>query len=523
MVIPDKPLGGTELMYNELISRLDPKILDRYSIFNYISNADFNKKTIYWNQLSYDQDAVQFLKDEDLMNKIDYFVFVSHWQAEMFRKTFGIPGYKTWVIKNASLPIPEKNFSDLGEKIKVCYTSTPWRGLSVLLDAWEKIDTTNCELHIFSSTKIYGTDFHSTAGHRFTELFERAKNMPNVVYRDYTPNEELRKELSTFDILAYPCVFEETSCISVIEALTAGLKVVCSNIGALPETTEGWADMYTIKPDANYHSTYFASLLDNNIKSVRSEESTQRLQVQSDLFRRRWSWDTRANDWASFFNQIIFMEEATVANQPNTEPTNYSLPSIQIPTLTESDTVIDIGAFDGSFTKEALDAGAGKVLAFEPSQEGFDVISLELKDSTKVSLYSDAVWSKDDLIISFKNDGANSTAFTTDSSFKVKTISLDTILKDIEEVRLLKITAQGAEYPILLTCTQLHKVKEIAADVHIITDETTLQSPLSWKGREMFPRMIEEYLKQSSFDVQLEITETPTVLRLKAINLAATN
>ncbi len=44
MVIPDKPLGGTELMYNELMSRLDPKILERYSIFNYISNADFNKK-----------------------------------------------------------------------------------------------------------------------------------------------------------------------------------------------------------------------------------------------------------------------------------------------------------------------------------------------------------------------------------------------------------------------------------------------------------------------------------------------
>jgi FkbM family methyltransferase len=523
MVIPDKPLGGTELMYNELMSRLDTKILERYSIFNYISNADFNKKTIYWNQLSYDQDAVQFLKDEDLRNKIDYFVFVSHWQAEMFRKTFGIPGYKTWVIKNASLPIPEKNFSELGEKIKVCYTSTPWRGLSVLLDAWEKIDTTNCELHIFSSAKIYGIDFYSTAGHRYTEYFERAKNIPNVVYRDYTPNEELRNELASFDIMAYPCIFEETSCISVIEALTAGLKVVCSNIGALPETTEGWADIYTIKPDANYHSTYFASLLDGNIKSVRSEESTQRLQIQSDFFRRRWSWDARANDWASFFNQIINMEETIVVNQQTTEPINYSLPPIQIPILSETDTVIDIGAFDGDFTKNALDAGAGKVLAFEPSQEGYAIMSEELKDNTKVSLFSEAVWSKDDLIISFNNNGANSTAFVTDSSFKVRTISLDTILKDIEEVKLLKITAQGAEYPILLTCTQLHKVKEIVADVHIITDETNLQSPLSWKGREMLPRMIEEYLKQSVFDVNLEATDAPTVLRLKAINLAYSN
>ena len=95
----DKPKGGTELMFDELMRRLPANYKEQFSIFNYLPQADFSKKTIYWNQLSYDQDAVQALKDPKLVEQIDHFVFVSHWQSEIFRKIFNIPGYKTHVLK----------------------------------------------------------------------------------------------------------------------------------------------------------------------------------------------------------------------------------------------------------------------------------------------------------------------------------------------------------------------------------------------------------------------------------------
>ena len=75
----DKPKGGTELMYDELMKRLPDNYREQFSIFNYLPHADFSKKTIYWNQLSYDQEAVQFLKDPQYIDQIDHFVFVSHW------------------------------------------------------------------------------------------------------------------------------------------------------------------------------------------------------------------------------------------------------------------------------------------------------------------------------------------------------------------------------------------------------------------------------------------------------------
>ena len=307
----DKPMGGTELMYEELMRRLPQDIKDKVSIFNYPTYADFSKPTVYWNQLSYDQQAVQLLADPAYIEKIDQFVFVSHWQAEQFRKLYGIPGFKTSVIKNACIGV-EQRATGKRDKVKLCYTSTPWRGLDVLLKAWEKINTENCELHIFSSTKIYGKDFAISNAGNYQDLFDKCKELPNIVYRDYTPNEELRKELHTFDILAYPNTFEETSCIAVIEALSAGLRVVTSNLGALPETTEGWARMYPYLMDKQKHANVFAKILSEEIENIKTGKLDLQLEQQKQTYAPRWSWDQRINEWTNFLNILPLNEYLTL-------------------------------------------------------------------------------------------------------------------------------------------------------------------------------------------------------------------
>lgn len=289
-------------MMEELKKRL-PEQTEKYSVFNYPVQADVSKKLVYWNQLSWDQASVQFLKEQEAMDQIKKIVFVSNWQSEKFREKFNVPGFKAHVIKNACIGVGERQF-EKREKVKVCYTSTPWRGLDVLLRAWEIVNPENCELHIFSGTLIYGEEYAKSEDYKYKELYEKAKSTPGVVYRGNVPNEQLREEILDFDILAYPSTFEETSCIAVIEALSAGLRVVCSNIGALPETTEGWARMYNIRVDGETHAQLFAKILAEEIEKIRSGELIDQLKQQVEVYKPRWSWDARVKEWEELFKQL---------------------------------------------------------------------------------------------------------------------------------------------------------------------------------------------------------------------------
>lgn len=298
----DKPMGGTELMMTELAGRLGESY-SHLSIFNYVGQADFNKTTVFWNQLSYDQEAVQWMSDPKNIELVDQIVFVSHWQAERFRQLFGIPGFKTQVIKNACIGVPER-VAGPRNQIKICYTSTPWRGLDILLKAWEILQPKDCELHVFSSCKIYGPEFSNSAESQYQDLYDKCENLQGVFYRGSIQNADLRNELSDFDILAYPNTFEETSCISVIDALSSGLRVVTSNIGALPETTEGWARIYPYLMDPDKHAQTFSEILKEEIDLIRSGKLDAHLEAQKKIYQPRWSWDSRIPEWIKFLNTL---------------------------------------------------------------------------------------------------------------------------------------------------------------------------------------------------------------------------
>ena len=195
----------------------------------------------------------------------------------------------------------------------------------------------------------------------------------------------------------------------------------------------------------------------------------------------------------------------------------YTPNEFKLNVLNESDTVIDIGGYTGHFTQQALEAGAGKVVVFEPNSENFEQLKNNISNNEKVSAHNLAVWSKDDLIISFTNTGRTSTAFTDESAHRVQTVSLDTILNEHDRVRLVKITAQGAEYPIILSSKNLNKITEIIGEVNIFDLEKT-SFPLSWR-KDCDPQHFFEHLQLSGFNLSVEKTDNPNIMKFSASNL----
>lgn len=298
-----KPRGGTELLLDNLFRCMAPLTYEKASISVQVpqSGARHLKPFILWEHQSYDQPSVQTLRDERILSVIDKIVFVSEWQKEQFLKHFPIPAKKAVVIKNAIEPTPEQVKPHV--PFRLIYTSTPFRGLDVLLDAFTLLDRHDIELHIYSGMSLYGSE-RAAEDARFESLYERARNMPGVFYHGVVPNEAVRTALQEAHIFAYPNTWEETSCLSLIEAMSAGTLAVIPEYGALPETASGFARSYPFIADKKKHAKRFASELAAAIDCFWDIETQQRLCEQKAFFDTHYSWDARKEEWTALLSNV---------------------------------------------------------------------------------------------------------------------------------------------------------------------------------------------------------------------------
>lgn len=297
-------MGGTEILHQSLLKRLEKGDLDGINLLiNDLSPSSIktDQINILWNHHSYNQPAVCNYANRGLINQIQYFVYVSNWQYEKYRYNFQIPESRSLVIKNAIEPL---ELTTKPEKIRLIYTSTPWRGLDVLLDAFSQLDRNDVELDIYSSTIIYGTQFHDGNQKNFEPLFDQAKNMKNVNYHGYGSNDEVRKALQKSHIFAYPSTWEETSCLCAIEAGMAGLNLVSTNLGALFETINNWGRLVGFDSNKKNLAKKFAFALNRAVDEYWSEETQEKIRAQHLYYKKFYSWDGRIIEWKNFLKQI---------------------------------------------------------------------------------------------------------------------------------------------------------------------------------------------------------------------------
>ena len=301
-----KPKGGTEILKQHLVQQLNQKDLKDINIVGSICHPDLvvkDKINIVWQHLSYDQPNVQYMSDRRYVDSVDFFVFVSHWQYSRFREKFNIPEYKCFVIKNATHPFTEERINAAG-RIKLIYTSTPWRGLSVLTKAVENLNKVRDDftVDVYSSTKIYGDKFAEMEKGKYEPLYERIKNTPNMNYKEFAPNETIRQKLLQSDIFSYPSIFEETSCLSAIEAMAAGCYVVTTNYGALPETCADFATMIEYEPNALGLAERYSNVLNAVMNEYKEGKLKETIELQRKYYNKYYSWETRISEWRNFLN-----------------------------------------------------------------------------------------------------------------------------------------------------------------------------------------------------------------------------
>lgn len=298
----EKSMGGTERMVMELANRVDPELLKEFQIVgSRVRDLQDDKIRIFWaHDLPGDPES-EFLKDKNKQNQFHKFVFVSNWQMQGYMQAYGIPWSKCVVLRNAIDPIEVQPKES--ETLRFVYTSTPHRGLNILVPVFEKLAEKydNIHLDVFSSFEIYGW---KQRDEQYQELFDKIKDHKQMTYHGSQSNKVVREALTKSHVFAYPSIWPETSCLSLIEAMSAGLVCIHSNYAALPETSANWTKMYQMHEDVNHHAGIFYGMLESVIENYNTKgvfSNLDAMKTYTDIY---YGWKLRAMEWEGLLTSL---------------------------------------------------------------------------------------------------------------------------------------------------------------------------------------------------------------------------
>jgi glycosyltransferase involved in cell wall biosynthesis len=232
---------------------------------------------------------------------LDHVVFVSEWQRSVVR----FAGASS-VIGNGIAPAFENLFGSAEElaaakQNRAAYTTTPFRGLNVLAQAFGSAQL-GTALDVWSGMRLYQANDAP-----FESVYAAAAATPRLALHGPVSQPELANALKPVSFLFYPCVYFETYCISALEAIAAGLKVVTTDIGALSETTLGFAELMPaigVPP---------AELVRGFARAMEAAEAAfladprgfaQERYAQAREVARRGNWRVRAQEWEAFLTAV---------------------------------------------------------------------------------------------------------------------------------------------------------------------------------------------------------------------------
>jgi glycosyltransferase involved in cell wall biosynthesis len=276
------------------------------------------RRLVLWTQHAGDQPAVAGLADPAIAGMWDAFIFVSRWQREDFIRRFRLPRHRCHILRNAPSPCFAGLFPVEADIVAakpwppiLAYTSTPFRGLDVLLAAMPRIRAAlpGTRLRVYSSLEAYQVPL---ARDPYGALYDQCRRTDGVEYIGGVTQPALAAGLRDVTALAYPNRFAETSCISVLEAMAAGCLVVSSRLGALTETAAGFARLLPVPADPADHAARFADALVEELRRRRDDPAGTacHLRAQMGQADAAGGWHRRAAQWQAW------MQDATVWQAP---------------------------------------------------------------------------------------------------------------------------------------------------------------------------------------------------------------
>lgn len=310
--------GGTESVKRGLAERLPKGLADDFQIIcSRVRKIEDDKIRVYWLHDLPEDPETNHLKEENSRNRFHKIVFCGNWQYNRYRDFLGIAPSKNHIVLETPIdpfPVVKKEY----DTIRLIYTSTPQRGLSLLIPVFEKLAEKykNVHLDVFSSFKIYGWE---EADKQFEPLYDKIRKHPQMTYHGFAPNDVVKEHLLKAHIFAYPSIWLECNSRSLIEAMSANLLCVHPNTGGLADTSGGMTYMYQPDNDPNTHCNLFYSALEHAVQIVNNEKTKEYLNFAKAYADSRFAWSKISKQWEDLLtglkNQYPTVESRKIPSQ----------------------------------------------------------------------------------------------------------------------------------------------------------------------------------------------------------------
>lgn len=182
----------------------------------------------WWNGVSIDNDGYDLLLDDRMTN----IIMVSNYQRNLFVSKHPELEDKVKVVPNGIDLSDWDSVSTMDiSKIpnRFIYSSAPDRGLRSLLRMWPKIKEVYTDATLVVTTPPYALDWYN----------EYKDDLDGVTFYDGLRPDLLYQEISKAEYWLYPSKYDETFCITALEMMSGGVKILTTDTGNLVSLIQG--------------------------------------------------------------------------------------------------------------------------------------------------------------------------------------------------------------------------------------------------------------------------------------------
>ena len=192
------------------------------------------------------------------------------------------------------------------DRYQMIYSSSPDRGLELLLALFPKVkeQVPQAKLDIF-----YG--FENFRDQEYvSKMMNIIRNTPGVTYHGRVGQDELASAFLQSTIWAYPTWFQETYCITALEAMASKCVPVTSDYWGLIDTVKEGGILLPMNDIANTVMTpdYQNRWISECVRLLQDDSYLKEWQDKGQERVKRFTWSAVASQWSEFFKSGNWVE-----------------------------------------------------------------------------------------------------------------------------------------------------------------------------------------------------------------------